>query len=171
MLTSGPVSETVVDAVSWELFRASGDKDEVTLKTGVDNLADDLLVREADDQAVLRSVAEKTVRTRLQSRNIAFNVLLVLRLGHQPLARIVIGRALAPATVLDLETREVRVGLDLLDERHLRTETESVPERTSSKSVHSHPSSLAQISRHQDSLECDWCLCGVYRHDSGRYSP
>ena len=161
----------MVDAVAGKLLRAGSGEDEVSLETGVDNLDDDLLVREADDQAVLRSVAEKIVRTRSQSRNIAFNVLLVLRLGHQPLARIVIGLALAPATVLDLETREVRVGLDLLDERHLRTETESVPERTSSKSVHSHPSSLAQISRHQDSLECNWCLCGVYRRNSGRYSP
>ena len=65
MLTSGPVSETVVDAVSWELFRASGDKDEVTLKTGVDNLADDLLVGESDDKTVLGGVARYLVRNYL----------------------------------------------------------------------------------------------------------
>ena len=117
--TGSPVGETVVNAVAGKLLRAGSSEDEVSLEAGIDNLDDNLLVREADDQAVLRSVAEKTVRTRSQSRNIAFNVLLVLRLGHQPLARIVIGLALTSATVLDLETREVCVRLDLFDEWHL----------------------------------------------------
>ena len=63
MLTSGPVSETVVDAVAGKLLRAGSGEDEVSLEAGIDNLDDNLLVREADDQAVLRSVAEKIVRT------------------------------------------------------------------------------------------------------------
>ena len=63
-------------------------------------------------------------------------VLLVLRLGDQPLAGIVyeiisyclvqrlqsvltVGLALSPATVLDLEAREVCVRLDFFDEGHL----------------------------------------------------
>lgn len=47
------------------------------------------------------------------------DVLFVLRLSNQPLASVVVGLALTPAAVLDLEAREVGVGLDLLDERHL----------------------------------------------------
>ena len=46
-------------------------KDEVTLDTSVDDLDDDLLVREADDETVLG------------------RVVLVLRLRDQPLARVV----------------------------------------------------------------------------------
>ena len=57
MLTSGPVSETVVDAVSWELFRASGGENEVALDACVDDLDDDLLVGEADNEAVLGGIA------------------------------------------------------------------------------------------------------------------
>ena len=70
-------------------------------------------------------------------------VLLVLRLGDQPLAGVVcvtvscrlgqtlqslltISLALSPATVLDLEAREVGVRLDFLDEGHLYAEW-SVP--------------------------------------------
>ena len=48
-ITSCPVCQTVVDAVSWELFRASGSEDKVTLQTCVDDLDDDVLVGETDD--------------------------------------------------------------------------------------------------------------------------
>ena len=57
MLTSGPVSETVVDAVARELLRARSAEDEVTLKAGVHDLDDDFAVCEANDKTVLRRVA------------------------------------------------------------------------------------------------------------------
>ena len=69
--TGSPVGETVVNAVARKLLRAGSGEDKVSLETGIDNLDDDLLVREADDQAVLRGVV------------------LVLRLGDQALAGIV----------------------------------------------------------------------------------
>ena len=49
----------MVDAVTWELFRASGGENEVALDACVDDLDDDLLVGETDNQAVLGSVATK----------------------------------------------------------------------------------------------------------------
>ena len=161
----------MVDAIARELLRAGSSEYEVALEASVDNLDDDLLVCEADDQTVFGGVAVDLSGYTHRHQMFPSDVLLVLRLSDQPLAGVVVGLALTPATVLDLETREVRVGLDLLDERHLRTETQSVPERTSSESVHCHPSSLAQISHHQNSLESDWRVCSVYGHDSGRYSP
>ena len=47
----------MVDAVAGELARAGVGEDEVTLDARVDDLDDDLLVREANDQAVLGGVA------------------------------------------------------------------------------------------------------------------
>lgn len=44
-------------------------------------------------------------------------VVLVLRLGDQPLASIVVGLSLPPSAVLGLVTREVGAGLDELGER------------------------------------------------------
>ena len=46
----------MVDAISWELLRASSGENKVALDTGVDDLGDDLLVCEADDQTVLGGV-------------------------------------------------------------------------------------------------------------------
>lgn len=51
----------MVDAISGQLLGPCRAKDEVTLQTCVDDLDDDLLVREADDQAVLRCVASYMV--------------------------------------------------------------------------------------------------------------
>ena len=62
MLTSGPVSETMVDTVSGELFRGGGGEDKVSLDASVDDLADNLLVGEADNQAVLGCVAGCTLQ-------------------------------------------------------------------------------------------------------------
>lgn len=56
--TCGPVGETMADAIPRELPRVGGGKNEVSLQTSVDDLADDVLVGEADDKAVLRCVAE-----------------------------------------------------------------------------------------------------------------
>ena len=69
--TGSPVGETVVDAVAGELLGCSSAKHEITLEAGIDDLDDDLLVREADDKSVLG------------------RVVLVLRLRDQPLARVV----------------------------------------------------------------------------------
>ena len=57
--TSSPVGQAVVDAVSRELLRGRSRENEVTLQTRVDDLHDDLLVGEADDQAVFWCVAER----------------------------------------------------------------------------------------------------------------
>lgn len=103
-LTGSPVGETVADAVAGKLPRAGSGEDKVTLDAGVDNLNDDLLVCEADDQAVLGGVAAK--------RNISItsslcakerHILLVLRLGDQPLTGIV--------------CRDVRTARDAADKR------------------------------------------------------
>ena len=91
----------MVDAVSGKLLRGRSSKDKVTLDTGIDDLADNLLVREAYNKSVFGCVV------------------LVLRLGDEAFASIVISLSLAAATVLDLESREVRVRLLLLHERHL----------------------------------------------------
>lgn len=88
----------------------SGHEDLVTANLGVDDLGDDVLVGEADDEAVLG------------------RIVLVLGLSDQPLASIVVGcarlemevhgalwmvrtLALSAALVLDLVPREVRVVL------------------------------------------------------------
>lgn len=86
--TSSPVGQTVVDTVAGELLGARSSKDKVALKAGVDNLDDNFTVREADHEAVLRRVA--TVMSDPRRRpELLVDVLLVLRLGHQPLARVV----------------------------------------------------------------------------------
>ena len=131
----------MVDAVAGELPRASVGEDKVTLDASVDDLDDDLLVGEANDQAVLGGVAASQSSDLDFITNMTGYVLLVLRLRDQPLAGVVcvtvscrlgqtlqslltISLALSPATVLDLEAREVRIRLDLFDERHLQVKGE-----------------------------------------------
>jgi hypothetical protein len=58
--TSSPVSKTVVDAIAGELVRVCLSKDKVTLEASVDDLGNDVLVREADDETVLRRVAKQS---------------------------------------------------------------------------------------------------------------
>ena len=53
---SSPVGETVVDAIAGEFFRASGSEDEVSVQTGVDYLANNFLVGEADNKTVLGGI-------------------------------------------------------------------------------------------------------------------
>lgn len=79
-----PVGKTVLNAVGLELVGVGGAEDLVTSDLGGDDLADDVAVGEADDQAVLRGVV------------------LVLGLGDQTLAGVVIGLARASTAVLDL---------------------------------------------------------------------
>jgi hypothetical protein len=95
----GPVGETVGDAVGLQLVSAavllamsqshipsrvnvlSGHEDLVTANLGVDDLGDDVLVGEADDEAVLG------------------RIVLVLGLGDQPLTGIVVGCELLDVTL------------------------------------------------------------------------
>jgi hypothetical protein len=55
--TCSPVGEPVLDAVAGQLAGMSRDENEVTLEAGVHDLADDVLVGEADNQTVLGRVA------------------------------------------------------------------------------------------------------------------
>lgn len=80
-----PVGEAVLDAITLELVGVSASKDLVAGDLSGDQLGDDVAVGEADDQAVLG------------------RVVLVLGLGDQTLAGIVVGLSLATALELGLE--------------------------------------------------------------------
>lgn len=82
----GPVGKTVGDVVGLELVGVGGDEDLVAGDLGGDDLGDDVAVGEADNQAVLGSVV------------------LVLGLGDETLAGVVVGLTRASAGVLHLET-------------------------------------------------------------------
>jgi hypothetical protein len=74
----------VADAVSLQLVGVGSDQDLVTRDLRADDLHDDVLVGEADDQAVLGSIV------------------LVLGLGDEALTGIVVGLSLTSALVLGL---------------------------------------------------------------------
>ena len=80
----GPVGKTVLDTVGLELVGVGSDEDLVTSDLGRDDLADDVAVGEANDQAVLGGVV------------------LVLGLGDEALAGVVIGLSRSSTAVLDL---------------------------------------------------------------------
>jgi hypothetical protein len=82
---SSPVGQTLVNAVLGELVSVGRGEDLVTRDLGVDDLGNDVAVGEADNHAVLG------------------RIVLVLGLGDQTLASIVVGLTLAAATVLSLE--------------------------------------------------------------------
>jgi len=82
---SSPVGQTVVDTIGLELVGVGGAEDLVTRDLGSDDLHDDVAVCEADDEAVLG------------------RIVLVLGLGNQPLAGIIVGFSLSSAAVLGLE--------------------------------------------------------------------
>jgi hypothetical protein len=84
-VSGSPVGKTLVDTVAGELVGVGRGEDLVTGDLRVDNLGDDVAVGEANDHAVLG------------------RVVLVLGLGDQALASIVVGLTLAAATVLSLE--------------------------------------------------------------------
>eukprot|EP01137_Pigoraptor_chileana_P005004 Opistho-2@47464 len=102
---SSVVGKTNRDAKAGELGRVGSRKNDITLDLGIGDLADDRLVGEADDKAVLG------------------RVVLVLVLDNQALAGIVVRLALSATTVLDLVALEVRLVLHNLDERHFRSDT------------------------------------------------
>lgn len=101
-VSSGVVGETNLDTVSGELVGVSRGQDHVTLDLGIHELADDVGVREADDETVLGGVV------------------LVLVLDDQALASIVVSLSLTATTVLNLETLEVGSVLDELNERLIK---------------------------------------------------
>lgn len=80
----GPVGKTLVDTVALQLVGVGGSEDLVTGDLRVDDLGDDVAVGETDDHAVLGGVV------------------LVLGLGDQALASIVVGLTLAATAVLSL---------------------------------------------------------------------
>ena len=82
---SSPVGQTLVNAVAGELVGVGSGEDLVTGDLGVDNLGNDVTVGEANNHAVLGGVV------------------LVLGLGDQALASIVVGLTLAATAVLSLE--------------------------------------------------------------------
>lgn len=93
-----PVGQAMADTVPGELVGVGGRKDHISLELGRDDLADHVLVRDADDQAVLRGGV------------------LVLGLDDEALPGVVVRLALTATTVLDLVPREVGRVLLLLDE-------------------------------------------------------
>lgn len=80
-----PVGEAVLDAIALELVGVGAGKNLVAGDLSGDDLGDDVAVGEADDQAVLG------------------RVVLVLSLGDETLAGVVVGLALATALELRLE--------------------------------------------------------------------
>lgn len=82
-VSGGPVGETVLDAVLGELLRRSVGKNKVTLELGVDDLANNLTVGDANDEAVL-------------GRGV-----LVLGLGDETLTSVVVSLTLATTAGLD----------------------------------------------------------------------
>lgn len=145
----------MVYAVAGKLLGASSSKDEITLKSGVYGLDDDLLVRESDHQAVLRCIAgslslvhrfNRRVGARTTYSSPALRVACVHSLyvilgdcDHKISLRHTICLALATATILHLEPREVGIGLDFLDEWHLKSMAQ-VRTLSASKRYRSHPS-------------------------------
>ena len=89
---SGPVGQAVLNAVVLELVRVGRDENLVTSELRADDLGDDVAVGEANDKAVLG------------------RIVLVLGLGDEALAGVVVGLALTSALVLGLEATVRREG-------------------------------------------------------------
>lgn len=93
---SGIVGQTDGDAVAGKFVSICRGEDQVSLDLCIDNLADDVGIGQADDQAVLGGVV------------------LCLVLDYKALTSIVVGLAFAASAVLDLETLEVGLVFDFL---------------------------------------------------------
>jgi hypothetical protein len=77
----------VVDAVARQLPRPGLGEYEVTLKAGIDDLDNDVLVSEADDETILGRIATDLFNFSALAKQ--SNILFILRLGNQPLAGVV----------------------------------------------------------------------------------
>ena len=95
----GVVSQTNLDAILGQLVAVGSSQHTVSLQPGVGNLAADVLVRNADNHAVLGGVV------------------LVFGLHDEALAGIVVGLTLTTPTELDLESLEVSLALYYFNER------------------------------------------------------
>ncbi len=111
LLTGCPVGETVAYAIAGELLGRRGAEDKVTLEARIDDLYDDLLVGEADDEAVLGCVV---LVLRLCDEALAgvvcWRVGLLFqreRVGHRVIRTV--GLALPTSAVLHLEAGEVGI--------------------------------------------------------------
>lgn len=106
------------------------------MKAGIDDLNDDVLVGDTNNETVFGGVARQVMNsfggaTENPVHTICSWPVLQGASGHSlqmneqafkelPLIERTISLSLSPSAVLDLETREVGIGLDLFDERHLR---------------------------------------------------
>jgi len=90
----GPVGEAMLDAVGFELVGVGSSEDLVAGDLGGDDLADDVAVGEANNKTILGCVV------------------LVLGLGDEALASVVVGLTRPASLVLRLEATEVRAVLD-----------------------------------------------------------
>lgn len=98
---SGIVGQTNFNSIAGELVTVGGSNNPVSFKPGIGNLTTDILVGGSHDHAVLGGIV------------------LVLVLDDQALPGKVVSFTLAPPPELNLETLEVSLALDNLDERHI----------------------------------------------------
>ena len=70
----------MLDSISWKFVRVCGSEDDISLKGGRDDLADDVFVGESDHKSVL------------------WGVVLGLVLGHQSLSGVVVGFSLSSSS-------------------------------------------------------------------------
>jgi len=100
-VSCGVVGQTNLDAVAGELVGVSSQHADIVSHVSGENLADNILVGDADDETVLGGLV------------------LVLVLDDQPLTGMVVGLVLATSLELDLVALEVSLVLNNLDESHL----------------------------------------------------
>jgi len=105
---SSPVGKTVLDTVCLQLVGVCGDKDLVTGELRGDDLSNDVAVGETDDETVF------------------WCIVLVLCLGDQTLACVVIGLSGTTALVLSLVTTEMIVSIPIAIEI-LSTRSSDIP--------------------------------------------
>lgn len=126
---SSPVGETVLDAVAGELVGVGRGEDHVAGDFGRDDLRDNL--PESYQQGLIGedSMGGGAYITVGEPHNepVLGGIVLVLRLGDQPLTSIVVCLALTSATVLCLVARVVGFGLDDLGERLQFTHKKKFP--------------------------------------------
>lgn len=117
-----PVGETVLDAVAGEFVGVGGGEDLVAGDFGGDDLGHNLFegcLLAGVGSGRIRHMARGTYVTVCEPHNepVFRGIVLVLRLGDQPLTGIVVGLSLTSAAVLCLVARVVGFRLDNLGER------------------------------------------------------
>lgn len=102
---SGPVGQTVLDSIALQLVSISRGNNLVAGDFGVDNLGDDITVGEADLNHV-SSCFHVVVNCQTYDKTVLAGRVLVLGLGDQALAGIVVGLSLTTTAVLGLVATE-----------------------------------------------------------------